>query len=189
MLTSDEEFGSDASGFFNTITGYSDPPVFKKLVMAPISLREKVLHLIHREAERAKSGQDALILAKMNALVDPPIIRALIRSVAGRRADQACCARGLLPPSRVKGISERITVVSVVDRFLEHSRILYVSNGGDEEYYCTSADWMPRNLDRRVELLFPVQNAEGRNKLREILDLVLSDNVKARVLQSDGPIS
>ncbi len=77
-------------------------------------------------------------------------------------------------------------MVSVVDRFLEHSRILYVSNGGDEEYYCTSADWMPRNLDRRVELLFPVQNAEGRNKLREILDLVLSDNVKARVLQSDG---
>jgi polyphosphate kinase len=186
MLTSDEEIGTDASGFFNTITGYSDPPVFKKLVMAPVSLRERILHLIRREAERAKSGQDAMILAKMNSLVDTPIIRALYEaSQAGVLIKLAvrgiCCLR-----PGIKGISDRITVVSVVDRFLEHSRILYVSNGGDEEYYCTSADWMPRNLDRRVELLFPVQAAEGRKKLREILDLILDDNVKARLLQSDG---
>ncbi len=100
MLTSDEEFGSDASGFFNTITGYSDPPVFKKLVMAPISLREKVLHLIHREAERAKSGQDALILAKMNALVDPPIIRALYEASQAGVQIKLAVRGGLLPPSR-----------------------------------------------------------------------------------------
>lgn len=186
FLTSDEEFGSDASGFFNTITGYSDPPVFRKLVMAPISLREKILRLIHRESERAKSGQDALILAKMNSLVDPPIIRALYEaSQSGVQIKLAvrgiCCLR-----PGIKGVSDRISVISVVDRFLEHSRILYVSNGGDEEYYCTSADWMPRNLDRRVELLFPVQSPEGRKKLREALDLILNDNVKARALQSDG---
>lgn len=186
MLTSDEEFGADASGFFNTITGYSDPPVFRKLVMAPINLREKVLHLIRRESERAKSGQDAMILAKMNSLVDTPIIRALYEaSQSGVEIKLAvrgiCCLRPGL-----KGISDRITIVSVVDRFLEHSRILYVSNGGEEEYYCTSADWMPRNLDRRIELLFPVQTPDGRKKLRGILDLILGDNVKARVLQSDG---
>lgn len=186
LLTSEEAFGIDASGFFNTITGYSDPPQFKRLTMAPVNLRERFLELISRETERAISGQPSAIQAKMNSLVDTSIIRALYAaSQAGVQVKLAvrgiCCLRPGL-----KGISDGITVTSIVDRFLEHSRIFYFSNGGDEEYYCSSADWMPRNLDRRVELLFPVASKEGRQKLRGILDAVFADNVKTRVLQTDG---
>ncbi|HET6266624.1 MAG TPA: polyphosphate kinase 1, partial [Acidobacteriota bacterium] len=145
MLTADEAIGSDASSFFNTITGYSDPPAFNKLVMAPLNLRDRIVQLINREADRARSGQRASIHAKMNSLVDPPIIKALYdASQAGVQIKLAvrgiCCLRPDL-----KGTSERIQVISIVDRFLEHSRIFYYQNGGDEEYYCSSADWMPRN--------------------------------------------
>jgi polyphosphate kinase len=186
FMTADEAFGIDASGFFNTITGYSDPPEFAKLTMAPLGLREKLLHLIGRETERAKSGQIAMIHAKMNSLVDLEIIRALYEaSIAGVQIKLAvrgiCCLR-----PGVKGVSDRITLASIVDRFLEHSRIFYFRNGGDEDYYCSSADWMPRNLDRRVELLFPIPGEEGRAKLRTALDLFFADNVKARVLNADG---
>jgi polyphosphate kinase len=186
FMTSDEGFGSDASGFFNTITGYSDPPDFSRLTMAPLGLREKLLHLIQRETDRAKSGQVAHIDAKMNALVDPALISALYEAssegVQIRLAVRGICC---LRPG-VKGVSERIAVASIIDRFLEHTRIYYFRNGGDEEYYCSSADWMPRNLDRRVELLFPIAGEEGRAKLRTAIDLFFLDNVKARVLQSDG---
>ena len=186
LMTSDEALGVDASGFFNTITGYSDPPEFAKLAMAPHGLRERFLHLIHRETERAKSGQIAMIHVKINSLVDQEIIRALYEaSMEGVQIKLAvrgiCCLR-----PGIKGVSDRIAVASIVDRFLEHTRIFYFHNGGEEEYYCASADWMPRNLNRRVELLFPVASEEGRAKLRTVLDLFFVDNVKARVLQPDG---
>ena len=186
LMTSDEAIGADASGFFNTITGYSDPPDFKKLTMAPLGLRERLLHLIHRETERAKSGQYSVIMAKMNSLVDQRIIEALYEaSQAGVQIKLVvrgiCCLR-----PGVKNISDRISVISIVDRFLEHSRLFCFSNGGDEEFYAASADWMPRNLDRRVELMFPITSEDGREKIRKTFEFLLSDNVKARVLDSDG---
>lgn len=186
LMTSDEAFGIDASGFFNTITGYSDPPDFAKLTMAPLGLRDRFLLLIRRETERAKSGQIAMIHAKMNSLVDAEIIQALYEaSIAGVQIKLAirgiCCLR-----PGIKGVSDRIVVASIVDRFLEHSRIFYFHNGGDEEYYGSSADWMPRNLNKRVELLFPIAEEAAKAKLRAALDLFFLDNVKARVLQPDG---
>jgi polyphosphate kinase len=186
VMTSDEAIGADASGFFNAITGYSDPPNFRKLAMAPIGLRERFLHLIHRETERARTGEYSLIMAKMNSLVDPKIIEALYSaSQAGVQIKLVirgiCCLR-----PGVKNLSERISVISIIDRFLEHSRLFYFSNGGEDEYYCASADWMPRNLDRRVELLFPMTSDEGRERIKKTFEFLFADNVKARVLQPDG---
>ncbi len=185
-MTADREIGEDASSFFNALTGYSDPPRMKKLVMAPTRLRERHLRLIERERQRAASGQAAEIRAKMNALVDEDVIRALYEAAkAGVRirlnVRGICCLR-----PGVKGLSETIQVVSIVDRFLEHARIFYFRNGGDEEVYLSSADWMPRNLDRRIELLFPVESAEGRQKVLSALDAAFQDNVKGRWLQADG---
>ena len=186
VMTSDREIGEDASALFNALTGYSDPPRMRKLVMAPNQLRERVLKLIQRERDRAEAGQPAEIQAKMNSLVHEDIIRALYDAArSGVRIRLAvrgiCCLRPGL-----KGTSEGIEVVSVVDRFLEHSRIFHFRNGGDEEVYLSSADWMPRNLDRRIELLFPVESAEGRQKVLLALDAIFQDNVKARRLQTDG---
>jgi polyphosphate kinase len=186
LMTSDREIGEDASAFFNSITGFSDPPRMKKLAMAPTALRERVMALIERERRRAEAGQAAEIRAKMNSLVDEDIIRALYgASSAGVKirlnVRGICCLR-----PGVKGASENIEVVSVVDRFLEHSRIFYYRNGGDEELYLSSADWMPRNLDRRIELLFPIESAECRAKVLQALDAMFQDNVKSRVLQPDG---
>ena len=185
-MTSDRDIGEDASAFFNALTGYSDPPRMRKLVMAPTQLRERVLRLIQREKERAEAGQPAEIRAKMNSLVDEEIIRALYDAAkAGARIRLAvrgiCCLRPGL-----KGTSDGVEVVSIVDRFLEHSRIFHFRNGGDEEVYLASADWMPRNLDRRIELLFPVEAPEGRQKVLQALDAIFQDNVKGRRLQSDG---
>ena len=184
LMTSDRDIGEDASAFFNALTGYSDPPRMRKLVMAPTGLRERVLRLIAREKQRAEAGQPAEIRAKMNSLVDEEIIRALYDAAkAGARIRLAvrgiCCLR----PG---GASDAIEVVSVVDRFLEHSRIFHFRNGGDEEVYLSSADWMPRNLDRRIELLFPVEAPEGRQKVLAALDAIFQDNVKGRRLQADG---
>ncbi len=186
LMTSDAEIGEDASAFFNALTGYSDPPRMRKLVMAPTHLRERVVRLIGRERQRAEAGQAAEIRAKVNSLVDEDIIRALYDAAkAGVKIRLAvrgiCCLRPGL-----KGTSDGIEVVSVVDRFLEHSRIFYFRNGGDEEVYLASADWMPRNLDRRIELLFPVEAPEGRQKVLHALDAIFQDNVKARRLQADG---
>jgi polyphosphate kinase len=185
-MTSDWDIGEDASAFFNALTGYSDPPRMKKLVMAPTQLRDRHLRLIEREKQRAESGQAAEIRAKMNALVDEDVIRALYDAAkAGVRirlnVRGICCLR-----PGVKGLSETIQVVSVVDRFLEHARIFYFRNGGDEEVYLSSADWMPRNLDKRIELLFPVESEEGKQKVLAALDAPFQDNVKARWLQPDG---
>jgi polyphosphate kinase len=186
LMTSDRDVGRDASAFFNALTGYSDPPAMKKLTMAPTQLRDRILSLIQRETRRAGAGEHGLIQAKMNALVDEDIIRALYgASQAGVRirlnVRGICCLRPGL-----KGVSETIEVVSIVDRFLEHSRIYHFRNGGDEEVYLASADWMPRNLDRRVELLFPVEAAEARAKVLHALEAAFQDNVKARRLQPDG---
>jgi polyphosphate kinase len=185
-MTADPEIGRDTSAFFNALTGYSDPPEMKKLVMAPTQLRDRVLALIERETRRAGAGQAALIQAKMNSLVDEDIIRALYAaSQAGVRirlnVRGICCLRPGL-----KGVSETIEVVSIVDRFLEHARIYHFRNGGDEEIYLSSADWMTRNLDKRVELLFPLEAPEARRKALTALEAAFEDNVKARRLQADG---
>ena len=186
LMTSDREIGEDASAFFNALTGYSDPPRMKKLVMAPTHLRDRVLRLINRERQRAEAGTPAEIRAKMNALVDEEIVRAL-HDAARSGVKIRLAVRGIccLRPG-LKGVSEGVEVVSVVDRFLEHSRIFHFKNAGDEEVYLSSADWMPRNLDKRIELLFPVQSPEGRQKVLAALDAIFQDNVKGRRLQADG---
>lgn len=185
LMTADAAIGEDASAFFNALTGYSDPPRMKKLVMAPSNLRERFIRLIEREQRRAEQGQAGEIRAKLNSLVDEDIIRALYdASRAGvkiRLNVRGICS---LRPG-VKGLSDTIEVVSIVDRFLEHSRVYYFRNGGDEEVYLSTADWMPRNLDRRIELLFPVA-PECRKRVLEVLDYMFLDNVKARRLTADG---
>jgi polyphosphate kinase len=185
LMTADEAIGEDASAFFNALTGYSDPPRMKKLAMAPSGLRERFLRLIEREQRRAEEGQAAEIRAKLNSLVDEEVIRALYdASRAGVKV--RLNVRGIcsLRPG-VKGVSENVEVISVVDRFLEHARVYYFRNGGDEEVYLSTADWMTRNLDRRIELLFPVSPA-CRKKVLEVLDFMFLDNVKARRLNADG---
>jgi polyphosphate kinase len=186
LMTSDAAIGEDASAFFNALTGYSDPPRMKKLAMAPTMLRDRFLRLIERERRRAEAGQAAEIRAKMNSLVDEDVIRALYEaSRAGVKirlnVRGICCLR-----PGVKGVSEGIEVVSIVDRFLEHARVYYFRNGGDEEIYLASADWMPRNLDRRIELMFPIQSREAQQKVTLALESMFQDNVKSRWLQPDG---
>ncbi len=186
LLTSKDDFGNDASGFFNTITGYSEPPMFNHLVMAPVGMREKILLLIRREADWARSGQNSRILAKMNSLVDPKIIQELYAaSQAGVKIQLnirgICCLR-----PDVSGLSENIRVVSIVDRYLEHTRAFVFQNGGDPEVYLSSADWMPRNLDRRVELMFPVLQEDLKKKVLDIMQAQFADNQKARLLKPDG---
>ncbi len=186
LFTCAEDFGSDASAFFNTITGYSEPPPLNRLVMAPVGMREKILLLIRREADWARTGQSSEILAKMNSLVDPKIIQELYAAgKAGVRiflnVRGICCLRPDIP-----GTSENIRVVSILDRYLEHSRAFAFSNGGDSEVYISSADWMPRNLDRRVELMFPIQQQDLKEKVIKVLKAQMADNQKARQLKQDG---
>ncbi len=186
LLTAADDFGSDASGFFNTITGYSEPPSFNRLVMAPLGLREKILSAIRREADWSKSGQVSGITAKMNSLVDPLIIEELCEAASAGVSIRLnvrgiCCLRPGIPKQ-----SENIKVVSIVDRYLEHSRAFVFRNGGNTEVYLSSADWMPRNLDRRVELMFPVVQEAHKARVIEALEACFADNQKARVLKSDG---
>ncbi len=186
LMTCDARIGEDASAFFNSLTGYSDPPPLHKLCMAPTQLRDRLLKLIERERRRASEGQVGEIRAKMNSLVDEEIIHALYEaSRAGveikLNVRGVCCLR-----PGVRGVSETIEVISIVDRFLEHSRIFYFRNGGDEELYLSSADWMPRNLDGRIELMFPVERAGARRRVVKVLDAMFKDDVKAWVQQPDG---
>jgi polyphosphate kinase len=186
LFTCSEEFGSDASAFFNTITGYSEPPFFNRLVMAPVGMREKILLLIRREADWARSGHNSEIMGKINSLVDPKIIGELYEaSKAGVKillnVRGICCLRPGVP-----GTSDTIRVVSILDRYLEHSRAFSFNNGGDPEVYISSADWMPRNLDRRVELMIPVQQQNLKERVLEILKAQMADNQKARLLRQDG---
>jgi polyphosphate kinase len=187
LFTANPDIGEDTSELFNLLTGYSQGREWRKLVVAPVGLRERVLQLIDRERANAETGKPARIIVKMNALVEPSVIDALYRaSQAGVTIDLAirgiCCLRPGLP-----GISDRIRVISVVDKFLEHSRIFYFENAGNSEVWLGSADWMPRNFFRRIEVMFPIE--DPRHKARivdEILAALLSDNVKARRMQGDG---
>ena len=189
LLTTDEDLCTDLTGFFNVVTGFSEPLPWRKIAMAPLGLRGRFLNLIRRETERSTPEEPGQIRAKMNALLDIPIIEALYEaSGAGVRVDLNVRGSCLLRPG-VKGMSENIHVVSVVDRFLEHSRIFEFRNGGDFETYIGSADWMPRNLDRRVELVVPVTDPEHRVRLGRILDTLFADNVKSRELRSDGTLT
>lgn len=187
MFTADEEIGADATDLFNYLTGYSSRSDFRKLLVAPINLRQRLESLIRAEIDRARKGEKAYLLFKMNALVDKPVIRLLYEaSQSGVKVDLIvrgiCSLRPGLP-----GISENIRVVSIVGRFLEHSRIYYFYNGGDEIIYAGSADLMPRNLNVRVEVLFPIEDAEMIRHLRDdILGLYLRDNQKARQMLPDG---
>jgi polyphosphate kinase len=186
LLTSRDAFAEDASAVFNALTGYSDPPALRHLVMAPTGLRRRFLKLISRERRRAENGLPAEIMAKMNSLIDAEIIEALYAaSRAGVRialnVRGVCALRPGLPE-----VSANIEVISVVDRFLEHSRIYYFANGGDSEVYLASADWMTRNLDRRIELMFPVLTPRHQEEVVKALRAMFQDNVKARQLGADG---
>jgi polyphosphate kinase len=185
-LTCDESLGKDASAFFNAITGYSQPQPYEKLESAPLGLRKKLISLIEGETQRKLQGQKAYIAAKMNSLVDPDIIEALYRAskagvIVRLNVRGICCLKPGVP-----GLSENISVISIVDRFLEHARILYFYHGGEDALFISSADWMPRSLDRRIELLTPVEDTASKRKLMEILDTYFRDNQNAWSLQSDG---
>jgi len=186
LLTSSSDIGMDASAFFNALTGFSDPPRMKKLVMAPTHLRERLLKLIDRETRRAEAGQPAEIRAKMNALIDERVVQALYRaSQAGVRVRLNVRGICVLRPG-VRGLSETIEVVSIVGRYLEHARVFHFLNGGEDEVYLASADWMPRNLDRRIELMFPIETPDCKRRVIEALDTLFKDNVKGRRLNGDG---
>ncbi len=187
LLTSDAEIGADATELFNFLTGYAYQDEFRKLLIAPINLRERMIELIRRETENIKAGKEARIIVKLNSLTDDKIIRELYRaSQAGVRIDLIIRGICTLRP-QVAGLSENIRVISVVGRFLEHSRIFYFANDGKEEIYIGSADWMHRNLDRRVEAIVPIKDASLRQYLKEeILAAYLQDNINASILQADG---
>ncbi len=186
LLTAAEDYGADASAFFNTITGITQPGSLRRLEAAPLGLRRRVLDLIEGEIHRCKQGRPARIVVKVNSLADPELIDALYRaSQAGVPVDLLvrgiCCLRPGVP-----GLSEKIRVFSVVDRFLEHARILYFHQDGDPALFISSADWMPRNLDKRIELLVEVVDPACRKYLTRVLDVCLADTVKARRLLPDG---
>jgi polyphosphate kinase len=187
LFTANPDFGEDVSELFNLLTGYSQGRRWRKLMVAPLGLREQVVELIEREGLNAEAGRPSRIIVKMNALVEPSVIDALYRaSQAGVSIDLVIRGTCCLRPG-IAGLSETIRVTSVVDKFLEHSRIFYFENGGNPEVLLGSADWMPRNFFRRIEVMFPVEDLRLKNRLTgEILPLVLKDNVKARRLGSDG---
>jgi polyphosphate kinase len=186
LFTAKPDICEDVSSLFNLLTGYSAPPKWNKLIVAPLGLHEAVLGLISREADHARAGRPARIVAKMNALVDPDVIETLYRaSQAGVQITLLvrgiCCLRPGVPK-----VSETIEVRALVDRFLEHGRIFHFANGGQDELYISSADWMPRNFHRRVEAMVPLEDPALKTRMREILDVQLTDDVKAWRLRPDG---
>ena len=189
IFTCAESFGEDATAVFNMLSGYSEPARWNKLIVAPIWLRNHFISLIQREIANAKEGKPAYIVAKMNSLCDREIIENLYEaSAAGVQIYLVirgiCCLR-----TGIDGISENIHVTSIVGTFLEHSRIFYFYNNGQEDIYMGSADWMPRNLDRRVEILFPIEDETIKARIKHILDVLLKDNLKAYVMRADGTYS
>lgn len=186
ILTASDSIGEDATAVFNMLSGYSEPASWNKLAVAPIWLKDTVLDLIRREADNAKAGKPAHIIAKMNSLCDSKVMAALYEaSEAGVKIELIvrgiCCLRAGVP-----GLSENITVRSIVGDFLEHARILYCYNDGFEDIYMGSADWMPRNLDKRVEIMFPVEDPQAKAQAKHILDVQLADTLKAYILNPDG---
>jgi len=186
LFTCKEEFGEDATSVFNMLSGYSEPLSWNRLGVAPLWLKDRFLSLIERERRNAEKGYQAKIIAKVNSLCDKDIIMALYQaSQAGVKIDLVvrgiCCLKVGIP-----GISENITVRSIVGNFLEHSRIFYFENNGKPEVFCGSADWMPRNLERRVEILFPIEEEELKKKVVHILQMELADTKKAHYMQTDG---
>lgn len=187
LLTADEEIGADATDLFNFLTGFSHQTEYRCLLVAPVGLREKMFELINREAEHSRKGKPAEIIVKVNSLTDVLMIQELYKaSQAGVKIELIVRGICALRPG-IKGVSENIRVRSIVGRFLEHSRIFYFANGGDDEVYIGSADWMYRNLNRRVEVVAPIKNANIRRYIREnILDVYLRDTCNARLLKEDG---
>jgi polyphosphate kinase len=186
LFTSSPSIGADATDLFNSLTGYSRQRLYRKLLVAPVNLRTRFIELIQREAEHAAQGRRARVVGKMNALVDEQVIDALYQaSQAGVEIDLIvrgiCCLRPGIP-----GVSDRIRVSSIIGRFLEHSRIWHFANGGDEEFYLGSSDWMPRNFDRRVEAVTPVESSAAHERLRSLLATYLADNRQAWELNADG---
>ena len=186
LFTANESFGEDASEFFNMLSGFSIPQSWRRLIPAPLWMKDYFIARIRREADNARAGKPARIIAKINSLVDETVIKALYTaSNAGVKIDLIvrgiCCLRAGVP-----GMSENITVRSITGRFLEHSRIFYFYNEGHEDIYLASADWMPRNLNRRVELLFPIEDPDCRARVKEVLDVELADTVRAHFLSPDG---
>ncbi len=186
LLTCKEAYGEDATAVFNMLSGYSEPRSWNRLILAPLWMKDRFLYLIGREAENARNGEPARIVAKMNSLCDPDIIEALYKaSAAGVTIDLIvrgiCCLRVGIP-----GVSENITVRSIVGNFLEHARIFVFENAGRREFYAGSADWMPRNLGRRVEIVFPLEERSVQEKAWHILETELADTEQASILQPDG---
>lgn len=186
ILTCNDLFGVDASAFFNLLSGYSDPPMWNTFIVAPLNLRERCISFIDREIAHAKDGEPAHMIIKMNSLLDREMIAKLYEaSAAGVKIELIVRGICVLIPG-IPGLSDNITVRSLVGRFLEHSRVFWFANGGREEIYIGSADWMPRNLNDRVELMVPVEDPDLRARLKKMLDAELADNQKAHVMQPDG---
>ena len=186
LMTCSPRIGQDATAVFNMLSGYSEPPTWNKLSLAPLWLRGKFIKMIRRETEHARAGSYAHIMAKMNSLCDKEIIASLYEaSCAGVKVELVirgiCCLKAGVP-----GLSDNIHVHSIVGDFLEHARIFYFENDGSPEVYMGSADWMPRNLDKRVEIMFPVEDPRLKDQVIHILQIQLEDNVKAHILQPDG---
>jgi polyphosphate kinase len=186
LFTTNADVAEDVTLLFNHLTASTTLPPMRKLLVAPARLQAQMIEKIDREAANQKAGKPARLQVKVNGVLEPAVVKALYRaSQAGVKIDIACRGICSLRPG-IPGVSENIRVISVVDRFLEHSRIFYFENAGSPEVYVGSADWMDRNLSRRVEVVFPIEQAELKQRVIDILRTTLADNVKARELLPDG---
>lgn len=186
IFTCNDEYGADASRFFNLISGYSDPPIWNKFIVAPLNLRERIMALVEEEIEATKCGEEGYIIAKMNSLLDKRVIAKLYEASShGVKIDLIVRGICTLRPG-IPGVSDHITVRSIVGRFLEHHRLFYFRNRGNDKIFLSSADWMPRNLNERVELMIPIEDKRHKARIKCILDLYLTDTLKAHVMRADG---